>query len=103
MSEGAILSEGDPSSTDFEGEPIQGLVEAHTYFKRDENGNILETYEPGRERLGEYDDHYLLTRYQVVGAALVRFESYCFEDSTYAIPNTGKPKQITLLSGLRSL
>ncbi len=101
--EGLTLFEGEPSSTHFEGEPIPGLTEAHTYVERDQNGNIQKIYEPGRERLEKYSEHYVLTRFQVVGDALVRFESYCFEDSMFDIPHADKPKQITVLSGLKSL
>jgi len=100
-SEGVILIEGDPSSIHFVGEVIPGLAEAHGYVAVDENGNIEAVYEPGRERLGKYSDHCWLTRYQVVGEALVRFESHCFEDSMYDMPNAGEPKQKMILSGLR--
>ena len=97
---GSILSEGDPSSTHFFGEPIPGLVTAHTYVERDQNGEVLEIYAPSRERTSRYGDHYTLTRFQVVDSALVRFESHCFEESTFDIPNAAKPRQTTVLSGL---
>ena len=48
-------------------------------------------------------DHYWLTRFQVVGSALVRFDSYCYEDSTYEVPNAGTPEQATVLSGLEPI
>lgn len=101
--EGAILIEGDPSSIHFVGEAIPGLTEAHTYVKCDENGTIEEVYEPIREKPCEYSDHYWLIRYQVIGAELVRFESHCYEDSTYEVPNAGEPKQTVILSELRLL
>ena len=101
--EGAILIEGDPSSIHFVGLAIPGLDAAHTYILCDENEDIKVVYEPGRERPGEYSDHYWLTRYQVVGEALVRFVSHCFEESTYDTPNAKKPKQKMILAGLRLL
>jgi hypothetical protein len=60
-------------------------------------------YEPSRERPGKYSDHYWLTRYQVVGDSLVRFVSHCFEESTYDSPSTSRPKQTTILAGLKLL
>jgi hypothetical protein len=101
--EGAILFEGDPSSTHFCGEPIPGLVEAHSYQVCDEDGNIQESYEPSRERLEEYSERYRLTRFQVVGDELVRFDSYCYEESTFDTPNAAKPETVTVLSGLGEL
>jgi hypothetical protein len=98
---GSILVEGDPSSTHFVGKPIPGLAEAHSYVMYDANGTIEEVYEPVREQPWRYTDHYWLIRYQVIGADLVRFESHCYEDSTYEVPNAGEPKQIVVLSGLR--
>jgi hypothetical protein len=100
---GAILVEGDPSSIHHVGVRIPGLTEAHTYALRNQDGKVEAVYEPGRERLGPYSDHYWLTRYQVVGEALVRFVSHCYEESTYDVPFAGQPKQTTLLSELRLL
>lgn len=97
---GLILSEGDPSSIHFVGQLIPDLDQAHTYLLSDQNGGLEAVYEPQRERLGLYSDHYWLTRYQVVADALVRFESHCFEDSTYEIPNTSEPKRSKVLKGL---
>ena len=101
--EGSILIEGDPSSIDFVGQVIPGLAEAHTYVECDKNEIIEAVYESDRNRLRKYSDHDWLTRHQVVGEALVRFESHCFGESTYDMPSAGKPKQKTILSGLRLL
>jgi len=101
--EGMILIEGDPSSIHHVGLVIPELPEAHTYRMCDENGTGKALYEPSRERMGKYSDHYWLTRYQVVGDSLVRFVSHCFEESTYDTPNAGKPKQTTILTDLRPL
>lgn len=97
------LIEGDPSSILFVSLPIPELEEAHTYIERDEHGNIRETYEPSSERHSLYGDSYTLTRYQVVGTELVQFRSYCFEESTYDIPNAKKPDRKVVLSGLRQI
>jgi hypothetical protein len=101
--EGTILEEGDPSSIHFVGEEIPELAEAHKYVKYDEEGKIAQVYEPIREQPWQYTDHYWLIRYQVIGTELVQFESHCFEDSTYEVPNAGEPKQEVILSGLRLL
>ena len=101
--EGSILMEGDPSSIHHVGLVIPELAEAYSYRVCDENGTVEVLYEPSRERLGKYSDHYWLTRYQVVGDSLVRFVSHCFEESTYDSPSTSKPKQATIHSGLRLL
>ena len=100
--EGTILVEGDPSSTDFVGLPIPDLEAAHAYVERDKSGKVLETYEPNRK--GPCGgDHYWLTRFLVVGNALVRFHSHCYEDSTYEVPHAGTPEQTTILSGLEPI
>jgi hypothetical protein len=101
--DGGILKEGDPSSIHFIGEYIPGLKEAHAYVKCDRKGKIEEAFEPVRKQLYAYTDHYWLIRYQVIGTELVRFESPCFEDSTYEVPNAGEPRRIAFLSGLRLL
>lgn len=101
--DGAILTEGDPSSIHFVEVIIPGLTEAHTYRLSDENGTIEEVFEPCRERPGEYSDHYWLTRYQVVGEVLVQFISHCFEESTYDTPYAHQPKQKKVLTGFRLL
>lgn len=102
-SEGSILVEGDPSSTHFIGEPIPGLAEAHAYVQYGEDGQVEDVYEPLRKHPCLYSDHYWLIRYQVIDADLVRFESHCFEDSTYEVPNASQPDQTVVLSGLRPL
>jgi hypothetical protein len=99
----ATLMESDPSCIHFVGQEIPGLAEAHTYVKKDKEGKIEEVYEPVREQPWQYTDHFWLVRYQVIGADLVRFESHCYEDSTYEVPNAGQPKQKVILSGLRLL
>lgn len=101
--EGSIPIEDDPSSIHHVGLVIPELPEAHTYRMCDANGTVEALYEPARQRMGKYSDHYWLTRYQVVGDSLVRFVSHCFEESTYDSPSSGKPKQETVLSGLRSI
>jgi hypothetical protein len=101
--EGSILTEGDPSSIYFVGRAIPGLFKAHTYVLCDENGQIEEVYAPMREQPWPYTDHYWLIRYQVIGAELVRFESHCYEDSTYEVPNAGEPKRKVILSELQPL
>jgi hypothetical protein len=101
--EGAILFEGDPSTTNFSGVPIPGLVEAHSYQMRNEDGSAQESYEPSRERLAEYSERDRLTRFQVVGEKLVRFDSYCYEESTFDTPNAAEPERVIMLSGLRAL
>ena len=100
---GTVLIEGDPSSIHFVGEPIPGLSEAHGYEEIDADGEVQETYAPSRERHSPYGDHYTLIRYQVVDEELVRFESYCYEDSTYEIPNAHEPRTRIVLSGLKRL
>jgi hypothetical protein len=103
VAEGDILEEGDPSSIHFVGRQIPGLSEAHTYARMDGLGNIVEVYEPIRDQPWKYTDHFWLIRYQVVGSELVRFESHCYEESTYEVPIAGTPKRIVLLTGLRLL
>ena len=100
---GTILHEGDPSSITFVGVPIPALPEAHAYVERDEHGDIVATYEPIHERDSPYGNHYTLTRYQVVDTQLVRFVSFCFEESTYDTPFAGEPVQSVVLSGLSPL
>jgi len=98
-----VLVEGDPSSIHFVGESIPGLSEAHSYEECDAGGEVQDTYAPSRERHSPYGDHYTLIRYQVVNDELVRFESYCFEDSTYEVPNAHEPRARVVLSGLHQL
>ena len=100
---GTVLLEGDPSSILFAGVPIQGLAEAHTYVEQDEKGEVQAVYAPSRERHSPYGDHYTLTRFQVVERELVRFDSYCYEESTYDVPNAKMPRQKVVLSGLEPL
>jgi hypothetical protein len=95
-----VLCEGDPSSIHFCGLPIPELAAAHTYVERDEKGEVRATYEPGRERHSPHGDHYTLTRYQVVGDELLRLESYCYEESTFDIPNAGVPRRLVVIAGL---
>lgn len=101
--EGTTLVEGEPSSIHFAGQAIPGLCQAHTYIEYGENEQIKAIYEPGRERPWEYYDHYWLARYQVVGETLVRFQSHCYEESTYDIPTACEPEQENILSGLKPL
>jgi hypothetical protein len=98
-----VLVEGDPSSIHFVGEPIPGLPEAHSYEERDADGIVQEAHMPSRERHSPYGDHYTLVRYQVVNDELVRFESYCYEESTFDIPNAHDPRTRVVLSGLKPL
>ncbi len=98
--EGSILYEGDPSSIYHVGLEIPDLDEAHSYILKGAAGEVLTAYEPYRERLGLYSDHYWLTRYQVIGSELVQFVSHCFEESTYDAPSTSTPKRKIILSGL---
>lgn len=100
---GSILIEGDPSSIHFIGLEIPGLTEAHSYVRHAPNGETEAVYEPVRDRPWQYVDHYWLTRYQVMGEVLVRFESHCYQESTYETPHAGEPEQKTILSGLRLL
>jgi hypothetical protein len=101
--EGTVLVEGDPSSNHFVGRPIPGLPEAHTYVRMDGSGKIEEVYEPIREQPWRYTDHYWLIRYLVIGGKLVRFESHCYEESTYEVPSAGKPKRKVVLTDLKLL
>lgn len=101
--DGAILMEGGPSSIHFEGVEIPGLAEAHTYIKYIKNEQVEQIYEPSQEKPGQYVEHYWLTRYQVIDTALVRFESHCYEESTFDTPYADEPKQEIVLSGLRLL
>ena len=101
--EGGTLAEGDPSSIHFAGREIPGLVEAHTYIKYDKGNRIEQIYEPSREQPWQYTYHYWLTRYQVIDAILVWFESHCFEESTFDTPFAGEPKQKIILSNLKLL
>lgn len=98
---GTVLWEGDPSSIHFYGLALPGLETAHTYEERAADGAMLTVYAPRRERRGP--NHYTLTRYQVLEAALVRFEYYCFEESTFDVPNAHLPQQTVLLTGLQPL
>jgi len=100
---GTILVEGDPSSIHFVGLPIPGLPEAHSYEERDANGEVQEAYLPSRERHSPYGDHYTLIRFQVVNDELVEFRSYCFEESTFDVPNAHAPRTRVVLSGLKRL
>jgi len=101
--DGSALVEGDPSSIHHVGLAIPGLDESHAYTLLDPEGTVAVTYEPSRERGGPYSDHYWLTRYRVVGDALVRFVAHCFEESTLDTPFAQEPKRRVLLIGLRPL
>jgi len=99
--DGYILQEEDPSSIYFIGLEIPELEEANTYTKYDRNNAVIEKYEPTSERMGLYSDHYWQTRYGVIGTELVKFESHCFEESTFDMPNAGKPKKTKILRNLK--
>ena len=98
--DGNMLVEGEPSSTDFEGVPLPGVAQAHSYELRSNTGNILKSFLPEKERLDEYKECFHLIRYQMVGEALVKFVSYCYEESTYDTPFAKDPEQTVMLEGL---
>ncbi|MFH2039364.1 MAG: hypothetical protein ABIJ65_08010 [Chloroflexota bacterium] len=97
------LVEMEPSSVHFLGMQIPGLADAHTYHEIENKGGIHSKYEPIKEQIRLYDDHYMLIRFQVVKGNLVRYKSHCFEDSMYEIPNAKEPDQEIVLSGLKLL
>ena len=98
--EETILVEAEPSSIHYMGMDIPELAAAHTYIEYNQAGQILRIYEPVKERIRPYDDHYILIRFQVVAGELIRFWIHCFEDSMYEIPNASKPKETVVLSEL---
>ena len=98
-----ILFEGSPTSISYLGQRIPSLEKAHAYTLKDGTGRLLESYQPERKRLGIHGDHYILIRYQIVGSDLIRYESHCFEDSTYEIPNTKEPEKRVILSDLEPI
>lgn len=100
---GTLLVEGDPSSVHFQGELIPDLPAAHSYCELGPAGAILQTFEPGREQVVLYSSHYHLIRYQVVGDALLRYVSYCFEESSFDIPSADAPRVSVVLAGLTPL
>ena len=99
--EGLVLSEGDPSSIHFVGLPIPEITDAHSYMLRESSGRIIDEFEPIREHPCQYNDHYWLTRFQVIDDELVRFRAHCFEESTLGTPFTHEPTQKVILSGLK--
>lgn len=101
--EGRVLVEGEPSPVDFEGVPLPGVVEAHAYELRDGSGKVLGTFQPEQIRLDDYKECFNLIHYQVVGTALVRFTSYCFEESTYDTPFAHEAEKSVVMSGLKPL
>lgn len=84
--DGHFLVEGEPSPTDFEGVPLPGIPEAHAYELRDGSGAVLKAFLPEEVRLKEYYERFHLIRYQVTGRELVKYVSYCYEESTYDTP-----------------
>lgn len=97
---GTILREGDPCSVRFSGMAIPGLDEAHEYAETGADGLVVRRYLPSRERLREFYERFVLARYQVVGRELVRFEAYCYEESTYDTPFATEPVRQVVLSPL---
>ncbi len=100
---GLVLIEGDPSSIHFVGLSIPEITEAHTYVLREKSGKIREVFKPFREHPCQYNDHFWLTRFQIIDNELVRFRAHCFEKSTLETPFTQKPTQKIVLSGLKLL
>jgi len=103
LSDGSTLLEGEPTGMDFVGEPIPGLTDAHSFTLRDAGGQLVGVYEPRRVQLQAFADHYRLVRFQVRGDVLEEFDCYCFEDSTFEIPNVKEPDRRVVLEGLRPL
>ena len=99
--EGLRLAEGDPSSIHFVGLLIPRITEAHTYLLSETNGKIREEFRPIREHPCQNNDHFWLTRFQVIDNELVRFRAHCFEESTLETPFAQEPKKKTILSGLK--
>ena len=97
---GNQLIEGDHSTVHFHGLAIPELEAAFTYYELDPGGEMLHVLSPERQRSTPYGDHYTLIRYQVQDTQLIRFESHCYEESTYDAPFTGQPRRIVVLSGL---
>ncbi|HOX43295.1 MAG TPA: hypothetical protein PK668_06845 [Myxococcota bacterium] len=100
---GTILEEGAASPVVFEGVPIPGLTEAHAYVELDAAGQVRARYSPEKKLHDPNADRSTLTLYQVIGSELVRFESYCHEDSTWGVPNAAMPRQYLVLQGLSPL
>lgn len=101
--DGRVLAEGEPSPVDFEGVPLPGVAEAHAYRLLDGSGAVLQAFGPGQVRLDEYKECFHLIRYQVIEGELVRFTSYCHEESTYDTPFAKEPERTVILSGLKPL
>ena len=101
--DGLVLSEGQASATDFEGEPIPELARAHAYELRDASGKVLKAFLPEEVRLEEYSERFHLIRYQVTGSELVKYVSYCYEESTYDTPFATEPERTVVLEGLKPL
>ena len=98
-----VLVEKEPSTIHYLGLQIPGLTTAHTYFEYSQKGGIHEIYQPEKRLIRLNDDHYIIIRYQVVENKLIRYESHCFEDSMFEIPNTSEPTESVVLSGLKLL
>ena len=103
QSDGSILTEGDPSSILYEGLEIPYLEMAHSYTLSAMDGSVIDVFQPAVERIRPHDDHYILTRYQVIESELIKFWCHCFEDSMYEMPNVALPTRTVLLSDLRFL
>lgn len=101
--DGSVLVEGDPSSIHHVGLEMPGLGEAYAYTLVDVEEEVLASYEPRRKRMGLHSDHYWLTRYRVVGDALMEFVGHCFEESTYDTPFAQEPRRTEVLTGLEPL
>lgn len=99
--DGRVLVEGEPSPVDFEGVPLPGVVEAHAYELRDGSGQVLKTFQAERKRIQEYHERFWITSYQVVGDQLIKFDSYCFEESTYDTPFAHEAEKSVVMTGLK--
>jgi len=98
--DGCTIVEGAPSSITFLGLRIPQLEEAYEYRKI-KNDELVEHFVPGMKRVSLHGDHYFLTRFHVRENQLLQFESSCFEDSMYEIPNAKVPEKIILLDKLK--
>ena len=101
--DGLTLVEGPRRSTDFEGEPIPGLDWSSDFELLDCDGNVLDSFLAVNDQLEKYCDRYGLTRFTVLNDELVKFNAYCYQDSTYEIPHVSSLKQETLIKGLKQI